>query len=135
MREKVILTHPRFGPLDALLVVGHEPHVVKARGKLWGLMKTKFKLKYRIRLASRRLLLSASYATIGMLASIPETRAQSAQRDPDGSSLPPVTVTAPEIKRRTNAVPVQRANRSAERRRSQTARRPEPAAASKPFAA
>jgi catecholate siderophore receptor len=97
-------------------------------------MKTKFKLKYRIRLASRRLLLSASYATIGMLASIPETRAQSAQRDPDGSSLPPVTVTAPEVKRRTNAVPVQRANRSAERRRSQTARRPEPAAAPKPFA-
>jgi catecholate siderophore receptor len=101
-------------------------------------VKTTFKSEYRIRLISKALLLSVSYAALGMLTGAQETQAQSApsaQSASDASALPPVLVTAPEAKRRTNSAPVQRADRAAaQRRSSQTARQPEPTAAPKAFA-
>ena len=59
-------------------------------------------------------------------------RRRSPRHQASGASLPPVTVTAPEAKRRAaNTTPVRSSNRSAQRRRSQVARQPEPAAAPK----
>jgi catecholate siderophore receptor len=82
------------------------------------------------------LLLSVSYVALGALTGAQEARAQSAavaQQAPAGS-LPPVTVTAPEAKRRANSTPAQSPNRGTQRRRTQTARRPEPSTAPKAFA-
>jgi catecholate siderophore receptor len=86
------------------------------------------------------MLLSVSYVALGMLAGMQKTRAQSAPAVQQTSevpapSLPPVTITAPEEKRRAITSPSPaRASNGGARRRSQTARRPEPAAAPKPFA-
>jgi catecholate siderophore receptor len=100
------------------------------------IVKNTFKFDYQIRLTSRAMLLSVSYVALGMLVGVQKTVAQSAPQQTAGaSSLPPVTVTAPEEKRRVNTSPAPvRANNGTARRRSQTARRPEPAAAPKAFA-
>jgi catecholate siderophore receptor len=100
-------------------------------------VKSAFKFEYRIRVISRALLLSVSYAALGMLTGTQETKAQTAlatQGAPAATSLPPVLVTAPEAKRRTNGAPAPRADRAAQRARSQTARQPEQTAAPKAFA-
>jgi catecholate siderophore receptor len=70
-------------------------------------------------------LISASCVTLGILAST-EAWAQTttAQQGRGASQLPPVQVTAPEERRRTNSAPGQRADRTGQRRRSQAARRP-----------
>jgi len=81
-------------------------------------------------------LISVSSAALGVLASASPTYAQTAaatQQPRDGSQLPPIQVTEPEAKRRANSAPAQRADRGAQRRRSQAARTPEPAAAPKTF--
>src|SRR3984885_7418176 len=83
------------------------------------------------------MLLSVSYVALGMLAGVQKTQAQSepAAQSAEAPSLPPVTVTAPEEKRRANtsSAPARASNGGA-RRRSQTARRPEPVVAPKAFA-
>jgi catecholate siderophore receptor len=82
-------------------------------------------------------LISVSYAALGVLACATPTHAQTAaatQQSRAGSQLPPIQVTAPEAKRRANGAPAQRADRSAQRRSSQTARRPESTPAPKAFA-
>jgi catecholate siderophore receptor len=94
----------------------------------------KSSFKYQIRLAARAALVPVSYVAIGVLASA--TRAQTvATQQASGNSLPPVTITAPEVRRRAEISPAQsRATSGGAKRRSQTARRPEPAAAPKQFA-
>jgi catecholate siderophore receptor len=80
----------------------------------------------------------AAIAVVGMFAiSAPasaQTAGNTARTKPD-TQLPPVQVTAPEAARRTNTKPAQRAERGGQRRRAQTARRPEtqPPPAAKPF--
>jgi catecholate siderophore receptor len=74
-------------------------------------------------------LLSVSCVTLGALACTTATHAQTTgatQPSQAGSQLPPIQVTAPEAKRRADGAPTQRADRGAQRRRSQAARRPEP---------
>jgi catecholate siderophore receptor len=61
-----------------------------------------------------------------------ETVAETEQAKP-GSQLPPIEVTAPEAQRNANSAPA-RADRGGQRRRTQTARRPEQPPAAKPFA-
>ena len=78
---------------------------------------------------ARSAVVSVSYLAL-CLAGTPGAQAQSAS----GSSLPAVTVTAPEAGRRTNPSSVSRTSSSARRRRTQTARRPETAPEPKPFA-
>jgi catecholate siderophore receptor len=74
-------------------------------------------------------LLSVSYAALACAAAHAQTAA-TAQQAQAGSQLPPISVTAPEPRRRASA-PTQRADRGGARRRSQAARRPEPQAAPK----
>jgi catecholate siderophore receptor len=95
-----------------------------------------FKVEYQIDLVSKALLLSVSYGALGVLTGGREAQAQSAaaSQQAPAESLPPVTVTAPEAKRRASRAPAQRADRGAHRHQSQTARRPEPATAPKAFA-
>jgi catecholate siderophore receptor len=98
-------------------------------------VKTIFKFGHRVRLTSGAILLPASCIALGMLVGAKQTQAQSATPQAPGTSLPPVTITAPESKRRADSSPAQvRATGGSAKRRSQTARRPEPAAAPKPFA-
>lgn len=77
-------------------------------------------------LLSTGALLSMSYAALGVLIVATPAHAQGAGATQVGSQLPPISVTAPEAKRRTRSAPAQRADRGAQRRRSQVARRPEP---------
>jgi catecholate siderophore receptor len=87
-----------------------------------------------LRLISRATLLSVSYAALGALASATAAHAQTAGAvlpPQAGSQLPAIQITAPEVKRRATGAPAQRADRGAQRRRSQAARRPEPQAAPK----
>jgi catecholate siderophore receptor len=81
-------------------------------------------------LISKLLLVSISYLALETMLGVSAASAQSASPT-SGASLPPVTVTAPETKRRAanTTTPGRSDNRSAQRRRSQAARRPEPAAA------
>jgi catecholate siderophore receptor len=82
-------------------------------------------------------LLSVSYATLAALVCATAARAQTAAATPQaqaGSQLPPIQITAPEAKRRANSAPTRRADRAAQRTRSQAARNPEPATAPKAFA-
>ena len=99
-------------------------------------MKNSF--EYQIRLLTRAMLLSVSYAALGVMIGAQEARAQSApaeQRTSEATpSLPPVTVTAPEAKRRASSAPTTRADNGTRKRRPQTARRPEPTTAPKAFA-
>ncbi|THD50272.1 MAG: TonB-dependent siderophore receptor [Bradyrhizobium sp.] len=89
-----------------------------------------------MRLASAVRLRSASYVVLGVLVGAQDTRAQTAAaQQASGTSLPPVTITAPEGKRRADLAPAQlRATRGSAQRRSQTAHRPETSPAPKPFA-
>jgi catecholate siderophore receptor len=83
----------------------------------------------------RAALLSVSVAALGAAACATAAHAQTAAAiQPQGSQLPPIQITAPEATRRANSIPTQRADRGAQRRRSQVARRPEPASAPKAFA-
>jgi catecholate siderophore receptor len=81
-----------------------------------------------LRLVSRTALLSVSYAALGAVACTTATQAQAPQA---GSQLPAIQITAPEAKHRVHGAPAQHADRGAQRRRSQAARRPEPQAAPK----
>ena len=82
-----------------------------------------------------KLALSASFLTLNCLIATPAAQAQSAQAEGSGSSLPPVTVTAPEAKRRSNPSSTSRTNSGTRSRRTQTARRLETTPAEpKPFA-
>jgi catecholate siderophore receptor len=74
-------------------------------------------------------LLSASYAALACATAHAQT-AGGTQLAQAGSQLPPISVTAPEAKRRAASAPAQRANRAAgARRRAQAARQPQPQAA------
>jgi catecholate siderophore receptor len=75
-------------------------------------------------------LLSVSYAALACVAAHAQT-AETTQQAQAGSQLPPISVTAPEARRRVASAPAQRADRSGARRRTQAARRPEPQAAPK----
>lgn len=75
-------------------------------------------------------LLSVSYAALACVAAHAQT-AETTQQAQTGSQLPPISVTAPEPKRRASSAPAQRADRGGARRRAQAARRPEPQAAPK----
>src|SRR5258706_836969 len=81
-------------------------------------------------------LFSVSYATLGVLVCATAARAQTAgaTQPRAGAPLPPIQITAPEAKRRANSAPAQRADRGAQRSRSQAARKPEPTTAPKAFA-
>jgi catecholate siderophore receptor len=82
-------------------------------------------------LISKSQLLSISYLALETMLGASAASAQSAS-PASGASLPPVTVTAPEARRRAaNTTPVRSSNRSAQRRRSQVAWQPEPAPAPK----
>jgi outer membrane receptor protein involved in Fe transport len=75
-------------------------------------------------------------ATFGALASATPAPAQTAgdaAQPKPGSQLPPIQVTAPETKHNANSAPA-RADRGGQRRRAQTARRPDQPPAAKPFA-
>jgi catecholate siderophore receptor len=78
-------------------------------------------------------LFTVSYLVLGFAVGTTAALAQSAS-DPGASSLPPVTVTAPEVQRRANSAPAKRTSNAARSRRTQAARRQEPAAAPTPFA-
>jgi catecholate siderophore receptor len=98
-------------------------------------MKNSF--EYQIRRLSRAMLLSVSYVALGAVIGAQQARAQSApaeQRTSEATpSLPPVTITAPEAKRRASRAPTTRADNGTRKRQSQTARRPEPTTAPKAF--
>jgi catecholate siderophore receptor len=82
-------------------------------------------------------LLSVSYATLAALVCATPARSQTpgaTQQAQAGSQLPPIQITAPEARRHANSAPTQRADRAAQRSRSQAARNPEPATAPKAFA-
>jgi catecholate siderophore receptor len=78
-------------------------------------------------------LLTVSYLALGFAVGTTAALAQSAS-GPGAASLPPVTVTAPEVQRRANSAPAKRTSNAARSSRPQAARRQEPAAAPKPFA-
>ena len=79
-------------------------------------------------------LVSASYLALNCSIATPGAQAQSAQAQAGDSSLPAVTVTAPEAPKRSKPSPSSRANSGARSRSTQTARRPDTAPAEpKPF--
>jgi catecholate siderophore receptor len=82
----------------------------------------------------RAALFSVSYAAFWIVASTVTQAQTTASKDGEaGSQLPPIQVTAPEVKRRVSTAPAQRADRAGVRRRSQAARQTEPQAAPKSF--
>jgi len=82
----------------------------------------------------RAALFSVSCAALGIVASTAaQAQTTAAKEEQTGSQLPPVQVTAPEVKRRVSTAPTQRADRAGARRRSQAARQTEPQAAPKSF--
>jgi catecholate siderophore receptor len=91
-----------------------------------------------IRLISKAALRSVSSAALGVMVCATAAPAQTtatAEPQAPAASLPPVTVTAPEVARRATGPSTQRADRgNAQRRRTQAARRPEPAETPKAFA-
>jgi catecholate siderophore receptor len=98
-------------------------------------MKNKNQIRRGIRVIAKSALVSASAVALGIALGAADARAQSAPAQTPGASLPPVTVTAPEAKRRANSAAATRADSGARKRRLQTARRPEPTPAPKqPFA-
>ena len=76
-------------------------------------------------------LVSASYLILNGLGTTAGAQTATA---PSATSLPPVTVIAPETARRSNPSSAPRPNGAARSRRTQTARRPEAVPAAKPFA-
>jgi catecholate siderophore receptor len=123
--------------LDASMLVSHENREVvlhsKAKVLAWGqcVMTTNStpRARHRTNLISKSLFLSIGYLALETMLGASGASAQSAP--PSSAPLPPVTVAAPEARRRANVTPVRPSDRSSQRRRSQTARRPEPAAAPK----
>jgi catecholate siderophore receptor len=97
-------------------------------------MTQRITLQHRLSLVSTAALLSVSYAALGWFAGAGAVRAQTSGVA-QGSQLPPIQVEAPSEARRraTTAISAPRTVRSAQRRRPQTARRPEPQAAPKTF--
>ncbi len=81
------------------------------------------KIPGSLRFASRVARLGAGHAALGLVACA--TAAQ-AQTPPAASQLPAIQITAPEARRHANSAPALRADRGAQRRRSQAVRRPEP---------
>jgi catecholate siderophore receptor len=79
------------------------------------------------------ILLSVSSVALCALIGTQTAQAQTAPRLPDGASLPPVTVTAPDTTHRNRTDAARRTDRGSRQHRSQAARRPEPAPP-KPFA-
>jgi len=75
-------------------------------------------------------LLLVSYAALAC-ATVHAQTAGTTQQAQAGSQLPPISITAPETKRRASSAPAQRVDRGGARRRAQAARRPEPQAAPK----
>jgi hypothetical protein len=106
----------------------------KAKFSAWGdcimMINQTPRARRRTNLVSKSSLLSISYLALETMLGASGASAQSASQT-SGAPLPPVTVTAPEAKRRANVTPVRSTDRSAQRRRSQAARRPEPTAAPK----
>jgi catecholate siderophore receptor len=98
----------------------------------------KSSFEFQIRLLSSAMLLSVSTAALVLLTGAQLARAQSApteQRTSEAApSLPPVTITAPEVRRRASSSPSTRADNGTRKRQPRTARRPEPTAAPKQFA-
>jgi len=94
-------------------------------------MTRKFSHQPRIKFVAKAALLSVGCTALGFLSDIAQVRAQSS----DASQLPPVEVSPPsEPKRRaTGTSTSQRADRNAQRRRAQVARRPETQPAPKSF--
>jgi catecholate siderophore receptor len=80
---------------------------------------------------ARLMAVSVSSAALGLIVCATATQAQTAAAAQAGSQLAPVEVTAPEAKRRADTAPGKRADRGAQRRRTQAARQPEPQAAPK----
>src|ERR1700738_2689122 len=120
---------------SSLVMNPHTP--LQQRGTMLGVTFVKSSFKYQIRHASRALLLSVSYAALGVLIGAPEAQAQTAPatQQTAAAPLPPVQIPAPEARRGADVAPPQpRAARGTAKRRSQTARRPEPATAPKAFA-
>jgi len=97
-------------------------------------MTTASRTKYRAGSISKFALLSVSYFALNFSLGMPDAHAQSAQGQSGASSIPSVTVTAPEAKRRSGSSSPSSTNTAARSRRTQTARRPETAAEPKPFA-
>jgi catecholate siderophore receptor len=83
---------------------------------------------------ARLALVSVSYLALNCIGTLSGAQAQTATGQGAASSLPPVTITAPEVKRRTSSASAPRTNSAARSRRTQTARRPEAVPATKPFA-
>ncbi|MBN9004469.1 MAG: TonB-dependent siderophore receptor [Rhizobiales bacterium] len=82
----------------------------------------------RFHTIARAALLSASVAALCIATGTAETHAQSAQ-GAGAAALPPIRITAPEAKRRSNTRPARQADRSAARHRTtRAARNPAPAA-------
>jgi catecholate siderophore receptor len=96
---------------------------LKFKGRVMG----KFNTPGLLRSAA---LLSVSYAALACTTAHAQT-AGATQQAQAGSQLPPISVTAPEAKRRASSAATQRADRGGARRRTQAARRPEPQAAPK----
>jgi catecholate siderophore receptor len=84
-----------------------------------------------VRAFARLMAVSVSGAALGLIVCATATQAQTAAAAQAGSQLAPVEVTAPETKRRADTAPGKRADRGAQRRRTQAARQPEPQAAPK----
>jgi catecholate siderophore receptor len=80
---------------------------------------------------------SASHAALAVLAGATAAHAQTAAATTPSraeSQLPPIEITSPEPQSRANSAAAQRADRGAQRRRSQAARQPQPTSAPKAFA-
>jgi catecholate siderophore receptor len=99
--------------------------------------KTENNAGRKVSAVARLMTISISGAALCVLASTTAGRAQTtASTEPQApaASLPPVTITAPEVSRRASNPSTQRADRGAQRRRPQAARRPEPTEAPRAFA-
>jgi len=82
----------------------------------------------------RAALFSVSYAAFWIVAStVTQAQTTVSKEGEAGSQLPPIQITAPEVKRRASTAPVWRADRAGARPRSQATRQTEPQAAPKSF--
>ncbi|WP_223975261.1 TonB-dependent siderophore receptor [Bradyrhizobium sp. RD5-C2] len=79
-------------------------------------------------------LLTVSYLALSVPLTPSAAQAQSTPSQAGASTLPPVTITPPAAQRRRSAPSTSRSTTAARGRRTQTARRIEPAVAAKPFA-
>ena len=83
----------------------------------------------KISAVARLVVVSVSYAALGVTGNAPAAHAQTAevatQNSHTRSQLPPIEVTSPETGRHAGSAPALRADRGSQRHRSQTARRAE----------